>query len=58
MGRNQPRTERAGPQPAASGLAERAYTSREAAQVSGVPFFTVDFWARTPRRRTCRKSSP
>ena len=28
-------------------LPERAYTSREAARVSGVPFFTVDYWART-----------
>lgn len=27
--------------------AARAYTSREAAQVSGVPFFTVDYWDRT-----------
>lgn len=29
------------------GLPERAYTSREAARVSGVPFFTVDYWDRT-----------
>ncbi len=26
--------------------AHRAYTSREAAEVSGVPFFTVDYWGR------------
>jgi len=25
----------------------RAYTSRQAAQVSGVPFFTIDYWGRT-----------
>ena len=25
----------------------RAYTSREAAEVSGVPFFTIDYWGRT-----------
>jgi DNA-binding transcriptional MerR regulator len=28
-------------------LLSRAYTSREAAQASGVPFFTVDYWDRT-----------
>jgi DNA-binding transcriptional MerR regulator len=28
-------------------LLARAYTSREAAQASGVPFFTVDYWDRT-----------
>lgn len=28
-------------------LPARAYTSREAAQVSGVPFFTIDYWGRT-----------
>lgn len=28
-------------------LAERAYTSREAEQLSGVPFFTIDYWGRT-----------
>ena len=47
MRRDQPRPERARPQPVASGLRQRAYTSPEAAQVSGVPFFTVDYWART-----------
>lgn len=30
----------------ASRLAERAYTSHEAARISGVPFFTVDYWGR------------
>jgi DNA-binding transcriptional MerR regulator len=25
----------------------RAYTSREAAEISGVPFFTIDYWGRT-----------
>ena len=29
------------------GRASRAYTSREAEQVSGVPFFTIDYWGRT-----------
>jgi DNA-binding transcriptional MerR regulator len=33
--------------PAAPTLPERAYTSREAARVSGVPFFTVDYWDRS-----------
>ncbi|HRC86019.1 MAG TPA: MerR family transcriptional regulator [Thermoanaerobaculia bacterium] len=28
-------------------LLERAYTSREAAEVTGVPFFTIDYWGRT-----------
>ena len=28
-------------------LPERAYTSREAARLSGVPFFTVDYWDRS-----------
>lgn len=36
---------RTGPAPRA--LPERAYTSREAEQVSGVPFFTIDYWGRT-----------
>jgi DNA-binding transcriptional MerR regulator len=35
------------PKPAAHHLPRRAYTSREAAQVSGVPFFTIDYWGRT-----------
>ena len=39
---NQPRS---GPQ--RRGRATRAYTSREAEQVSGVPFFTIDYWGRT-----------
>jgi DNA-binding transcriptional MerR regulator len=26
---------------------EKAYTSREAARLSGVPFFTLDYWGRT-----------
>lgn len=26
---------------------QRAYTSREAAEISGVPFFTIDYWGRT-----------
>jgi DNA-binding transcriptional MerR regulator len=34
-------------EPAAPPLPERAYTSREAARVSGVPFFTVDYWDRS-----------
>ncbi|HEY4591460.1 MAG TPA: MerR family transcriptional regulator [Thermoanaerobaculia bacterium] len=34
-------------EPAAAPLSERAYTSREAARVSGVPFFTVDYWDRS-----------
>jgi DNA-binding transcriptional MerR regulator len=38
---------RARPSRPPRGLTERAYTSREAAQVSGVPFFTVDYWGRT-----------
>ena len=29
------------------GFTERGYTSREAAHVSGVPFFTVDYWDRS-----------
>lgn len=32
---------------AAPPLAQKAYTSREAARVSGVPFFTVDYWDRS-----------
>jgi DNA-binding transcriptional MerR regulator len=28
-------------------LRERAYTSREAAEVTEVPFFTIDYWGRT-----------
>jgi DNA-binding transcriptional MerR regulator len=32
---------------AARNRPERAYTSREAALVSGVPFFTIDYWSRT-----------
>src|ERR1700681_3019157 len=32
---------------AAPPLLQRAYTSREAARVSGVPFFTVDYWDRS-----------
>jgi DNA-binding transcriptional MerR regulator len=47
MSREQPRRARTRPQPAPSGLTQRAYTSREAAEVSGVPFFTIDYWART-----------
>ena len=35
------------PAPPARALSARAYTSREAAQVSGVPFFTIDYWGRT-----------
>lgn len=34
-------------EPAAPPLPDRAYTSREAARVSGVPFFTVDYWDRS-----------
>jgi DNA-binding transcriptional MerR regulator len=34
-------------EPAPPPLSERAYTSREAARVSGVPFFTVDYWDRS-----------
>ena len=26
---------------------ENGYTSREAARISGVPFFTVDYWDRS-----------
>jgi DNA-binding transcriptional MerR regulator len=33
--------------PAAPAIAARAYTSREAAEVSEVPFFTIDYWGRT-----------
>jgi DNA-binding transcriptional MerR regulator len=33
--------------PPVRALAERAYTSREASEVSGVPFFTIDYWGRT-----------
>lgn len=33
--------------PAAPPLPEKAYTSREAARLSGVPFFTVDYWDRS-----------
>jgi DNA-binding transcriptional MerR regulator len=32
---------------ARAALPERAFTSREAEQVSGVPFFTIDYWGRT-----------
>jgi DNA-binding transcriptional MerR regulator len=33
--------------PVAPPLPDRAYTSREAARLSGVPFFTVDYWDRS-----------
>ncbi len=33
--------------PPARRLPVRAYTSREAAAISGVPFFTIDYWGRT-----------
>ncbi|HEY6321462.1 MAG TPA: MerR family transcriptional regulator [Thermoanaerobaculia bacterium] len=33
--------------PAAPAVYARAYTSREAAEVSEVPFFTIDYWGRT-----------
>ncbi len=33
--------------PSKRGGATQAYTSREAEQVSGVPFFTIDYWGRT-----------
>ncbi|HEY0781553.1 MAG TPA: helix-turn-helix domain-containing protein [Thermoanaerobaculia bacterium] len=47
MNPNPARSVRAHPQAKARPLPPRAYTSREAAQVSEVPFFTVDYWART-----------
>jgi len=47
MNPNQPRSVRARVRAKASPVAPRAYTSREAAQLSEVPFFTVDYWART-----------
>ena len=41
--------ERGRARPAAKGhrIVERSYTSREASRVSGVPFFTIDYWGRT-----------
>ena len=33
--------------PGAALSQERAYTSREAAEVTEVPFFTIDYWGRT-----------
>lgn len=44
-----PNSKKPAPRPAAPArsIAERAYTSREAEQVSGVPFFTIDYWGRT-----------
>lgn len=41
------RGSRARPTPPRRGLSSKAYTSREAARASGVPFFTVDYWDRT-----------
>ncbi len=40
-----PRVRRPRPRPAPP--AERAFTSRQAAQISEVPFFTIDYWSRT-----------
>ncbi len=42
-----PRGSRTRPTPSTRSLSGRAYTSREAARASGVPFFTVDYWDRT-----------